>query len=487
MQLVWSDVLKKHEWVMELMDVYFKAMSDRNTGKSSTHFQERAEELGYIVLTNKSYQKTRFVRALLRGLTAAMRNLPTLVSLLAEEFQDAALRYNNTQAKILEKTLDNLRSAKNLLLTIGMMQLLEIYSSVSLEAQHSFHFPVQVWSKITTAKEELSKLANSWSWFQSPLKLAGTGSPSFIIDTLAKLGTFTPYVPPGSVRKQINSKDMAELLALAPEGANLFDEESQVVLEYAGSVQINGFSQDVLIEVEQDLQEFANDLKDAWDRRQSTTDQGQAVFEAFGSIKLQDSEDSSESSEASFVRNMATTLSSLIDSLPQAELFSAGDCVDGFIEWNKFWQLTLEKNDDSSDPLKNVHKIYEKWVLTVSDRFAEFRELYEICMIRSMSEAMAETVGSIMNTHCGKGRYLQPAYFSMEIVLRFNLGPLHLMDGLIQDILKCQHKDYIRKVKRVDKLVSKDIKVSAAINTFRQKSQESSRFPLTFWTNWKND
>ena len=158
MQLVWADVLKNNEWITKLMDVYFDAMGDRNTGKASTHFQERAEELGHIVLTNKTYQKTRFVRSLVRGLTAAMRNLPTIVAILAAEFNDAALRLNNTRGRILQQTIKDLQSAKNLLLTIGIMQLLEIYASVSLEAQHSFHFPVQVWQKISSAKMELSKL-----------------------------------------------------------------------------------------------------------------------------------------------------------------------------------------------------------------------------------------------------------------------------------------------------------------------------------------
>ena len=48
----------------------------------------RAKELGYLVLTNKEHQTTRFVRALLRGLTAALRNLPTLEVVLNEEIRE---------------------------------------------------------------------------------------------------------------------------------------------------------------------------------------------------------------------------------------------------------------------------------------------------------------------------------------------------------------------------------------------------------------
>ena len=102
MQLVWADILKQRKWILTVTDTYFKVMQSKNTGKAATHFEERAEELGHIVVTNKTYQTTRFVRALLRGLTAAMRNLPTLVNILAEDFNEAALQFNNTEAKKLE-------------------------------------------------------------------------------------------------------------------------------------------------------------------------------------------------------------------------------------------------------------------------------------------------------------------------------------------------------------------------------------------------
>ena len=46
-------------------------------------------------------------------------------------------------------------------------------------------------------------------------------------------------------------------------------------------------------------------------------------------------------------------------------------------------------------------------------------------MIRSASEAKFETVGSIMGMHSGKNRYLEPEYFSQEIVLLCSLGPFH--------------------------------------------------------------
>ena len=44
-------------------------------------------------------------------------------------------------------------------------------------------------------------------------------------------------------------------------------------------------------------------------------------------------------------------------------------------------------------------------------------------MICNTSEAICETAGSMMNQHGGKNCHLSPKYFSMELYLKFNLGP----------------------------------------------------------------
>ena len=125
MQLVWNDVLKQKTWCLDIIKVYFTAMQSMNCGKASTHFMEKAFELDNIVLRNQKYQSTRFVRSLQRGITAALRNLPTLISIIAEDCDNAKLQSENTHAKELQKVLDSLMSAETLFFSIGMSQLLE--------------------------------------------------------------------------------------------------------------------------------------------------------------------------------------------------------------------------------------------------------------------------------------------------------------------------------------------------------------------------
>ena len=78
-------------------------------------------------------------------------------------------------------------------------------------------------------------------------------------------------------------------------------------------------------------------------------------------------------------------------------------------------------------------------------------------MIREISEAISESIGSMMDTHNTRNCVLGPENFSNEIILRVNLGPLHLMGNLIDEILASDNtKLYVRIEKRLKQLSHKD-------------------------------
>ena len=171
MQLTWADLIKKHAKIMKVANCYFDIMKEHKLGKVGTHFMNRARELGYLVLTNKQHQTTRFVRALLRGLTAALRNLPTLEVVLNEEIRSMEIAGKNDKVNKLNKNKRQMKDAKNLVFIIGLMQILEVYAEVSLSAQHAQYFPTQVWTEINSAKEKLRDLSENWKWLDEELKL----------------------------------------------------------------------------------------------------------------------------------------------------------------------------------------------------------------------------------------------------------------------------------------------------------------------------
>ena len=72
--------------------------------------------------------------------------------------------------------------------------------------------------------------------------------------------------------------------------------------------------------------------------------------------------------------------------------------------------------------------------IPLSEKNLPFQKLWENLMVRSTSEAICETTGSMMNQHSGKNQHLNPNNFNVEMFLRFNLGPLHKLDGLVAEI-----------------------------------------------------
>ena len=145
--------------------------------------------------------------------------------------------------------------------------------------------------------------------------------------------------------------------------------------------------------------------------------------------------------------------------------------VDGFASWNKY-----QAQADDKVPM---NKKWSAWIAKLKnkdklDKYAMFVDFFQCIQIRSMSEAMAETVGSIMNINSGTGRQLQPINFSVEICLRFNLGPLHTLAGLVKDVMEKHGKDYFRRAP------PRGIKVtntSVAIATYRKKEESCCHIP----------
>ena len=79
--------------------------------------------------------------------------------------------------------------------------------------------------------------------------------------------------------------------------------------------------------------------------------------------------------------------------------------MDGYVAWNSYLS-----QGDSNVPM---NKKWNQWILKMlkedkHDAYSMFIEFFEFIEIRSMSEAMAETVGSIMTINNGTGRQLQP-------------------------------------------------------------------------------
>ena len=103
-------------------------------------------------------------------------------------------------------------------------------------------------------------------------------------------------------------------------------------------------------------------------------------------------------------------------------------------------------------------------------------------MIRVTSEAICETAESMMKQHYGKNRFLQPKKFNFEMYLKFNLGPLHLLNKFIKESLPSDStKSYLRKEQyKISRLVTNDLNKSAAMETIEKRIEKSLVFRHCF-------
>ena len=122
--------------------------------------------------------------------------------------------------------------------------------------------------------------------------------------------------------------------------------------------------------------------------------------------------------------------------------FETLSCYPSFLAWNNFWKNSFTREDVGTglNSITHVHRYYEEWAKSNTEKHLPFQNLWENVMIRSTSEAICETVGSMMAHHGAKNHSLQPKNFNIEMYLRFNLPTLHHSDGLVNEVLAFDKK-----------------------------------------------
>ena len=353
------------------------------------------------------------------------------------------------------------------------MQILEIYAEASLSAQHASYFPTEVWSVIKAAKEHLRSLSENWNWEDKDLKLGQCGNPNKLVNEIMTTGTYKPHVSDSVIRKhQTFLKSFhgvdphMDIGRFGPD--NLFDENDQVVLDLAGEMKVEKVSEEAKANVEKMLKKVCKDLIKAWDERQNETDLQKASSKAFGKCRTPKADKLEE-----YYQAREEDLKSVVQQVPgtHGEKYQPSEMVDGFVSWNKYLSRS-----DLGVPMS---KVWTSWILKIIDEekyddYEMFIEFFECIEIRSMSEAMCETVGSMMNINQGTGRQLQPVNFSTEVCLKFNLGPLHTLTGLIRDVIQQHGKSFFRKS------LPRGLKAtthSSAVTTYRKREEDSSHMP----------
>jgi hypothetical protein len=398
LQVIWNRVLTEEESVLRLLNIYFKAMDANRLGKHATIFENKARMIGNLVLKNKHYLTTRFVRSLVLGMRSALQNLPTLIAIVAEEYNAAALDSRNADAVAPKKVLENLRSSRNLVKTIGIMQILEQYCKTSLTGQSSSMFPSQVFGCIIESQEVLQSLSQKWRWEEKDLKFSCLEAPTKIIQRLLEEGVYRPKVKRENVR---NYKDLIEA-GLLQEGEKIDDlfEDDEPVQPLAGESPMEPISQEDVDDIEAELELIAGSLVDTWRERDVGSDHDMTVHKAFGSYHNDvppPLNAADKRSDEKRVRDMMKgLLSDILVLLPrtQQDQFVVMELMSGFMGFNWFWSKKQEEAE-VKDPnvVLQAHDIYEEWYKDKVMKDSEnqyinisFSKFFENLQVRSCSE-----------------------------------------------------------------------------------------------------
>ena len=88
----------------------------------------------------------------------------------------------------------------------------------------------------------------------------------------------------------------------------------------------------------------------------------------------------------------------------------------------------MKKAEGQNKEVPNLEKLYHSFFTQFqAPETKAFLHFFEYIQIKSYSEAICETIGSVMKLAVDKGRNLNPVYFSQEIMMRVNLPPLHIL------------------------------------------------------------
>ena len=485
LQLVYGDVFLTNENIKTLNKLVFGSMGDFTSGQKALEFKELSHELNQPTLSNKKFQETRWARATLGAYASFYRNLPVLYVLYGREAAACAGEGDEDDADFYTSKCNELSNGTFLALGIGVCQLLEVYSKASLDSQFLCSFPTTVLSSITELQEKLDQWADGWEWEKNDLVFASIGSPSALVENL-KNGFYKPTVTDNAKKRFAAGRKVDQKISLEQYNELFHDWENVedlVVQDVFSPDEID--SEQIPIEDFDDcsvklcLQGIACELKLALSNRLKTTPIITAIVEAFGKYDWYDENKFNSPEQVSLLKQKVTDICSKLEGPFKTKFYLNSTAIDDIVTgYNLFMRFSSQQKSAQNDI--RVENIYKKFWLRHNDvaETTTFREFFEFAQGKSYSEAMCESIGSIMNMATANGRNLHPANFGKEIFLRFNLPPMHVLhQRFIPEILKEEinkGKEFIRKADRDARQLRKlNFKTTSSSNgNFRAREEE---------------
>ena len=248
-----------------------------------------------------------------------------------------------------------------------------------------------------------------------------------------------------------------------------------------GEIPIENFRDRDQDKVEKFMSEICKKLKGNLDERLKTSDLIQTAHTVLTGLF-----DWCDMQDQGLARKVQDNLKKLINKMGlewQENLdHSHDDLCTGYLRWVLTSKSTREQNPDTT-----TEKLWEKYFnkYKEDERSALFIAMFQRVQLKTYSEAIAETVGSVMTLAQARFRNLEPVNFAKEIFLRFNLPPLHVLrlafiPSIVEKLL--EYKEFHRRMEGGrDRGKLKFNNISASVGNFRAKEELNSRLPIDFF------
>ena len=361
----------------------------------------------------------------------------------------------------------------------------------SLEAQYSSRFATSCLFLVTKAFKKISQLGDQWFWEEENLVFAGVGSPMQHLENL-KNGFFRPTVTHAAKVRRANK--INTWIQYRHEVEQASDEEDEPDFVTAADIiveelPVENYEPYKEIRATTRLQSLCEDICTAYKERvvrQDVVSKAVPVFHEddlswFKSdcTDLADSENEENEEETNFNQGRII-MKDLLDSWdqPVAASYDLDKVTEGFLTFVQF------RKSCSSD--KTLEDVYAKFLDRLGELniIQEFTDMFETIQIKSFSEAVCESIGSVMKIAKGKGRNCDPVNFSKEMILSYNLPPLHILSqGFIPKIVKelSTQKEYFRRGDSKYPSVRNQFKssmLSASLHNFQKEEEMKSKLPI---------
>ena len=377
-----------------------------------------------------------------------------------------------TEQKYLTETLKEISNPYFLCFGIGICQVLDTFTDLSLGAQRLWQFPGTLALSIEKLK---SSLEVEFQFLDSQLKYATIGIPSTHIDNLLK-GIYCQQLTLEIKRAAANKLNLYSLNDLDDvEHEDMTKIETEDIKEQSFGFQ--SLEIEEKIKIEKILTSLCKNIKSSIDWRISITPLISSAVVTFHetdwfNIDIEEAEKEAENK-----------INLLLSQLKEINL-TTNDVFKGYLSFLRYKQLH-SKNIPS---LEVLYQNFFEWSKNEDDCVIQpFISLFELINIKSFSEAYCESVGSLMNLLVKKGRNLSAAHFSRELIFTFNAPPVHVLSesvipDIVQNLIEKEKKYFFRKLDtslRKDKLKFKEL--SSSLGNFRESSNTNSHLPVTFF------